>query len=174
MNEDICYTRIKAGPNIGVPVFQINFKEQPNELGRVCEIVKEILNFNTGRNKNVYLKGPFPQCEEEILTLVKTLKDHNYKIIALTNGERFYTWFSLVDWLIVETSTNGRWTGFKCNELHYTIYSLDDPEPILSSAFKDTILYVESSSIDLFPFLRRAKYIWRASPFTPISLLKEG
>ena len=153
--ESITYGPLNGGMNHGVLAFTVNIT--PNEpvagADEIADAIMLIRKFPTGTNKVVRVTGKFaPKNDINMLTLLTSLKNSGYLIIAETDGILFHQWFTFplsiegkmaptIDWLVV-TLNKPVWPGFKVHELRYVLSGYDQVEPVLPKEVGGMQLYL--------------------------------
>lgn len=116
--HSINYGPLHGGPNSGILAYTIRLSgEAPDmEKGEMAETLIKIRD--AGGRKAVNLTGRYPSNDSYMYTFCRALKDSGYQISAHSNGQLYHSWFTLVDWLVVENAGEP-WVVFKCHELLY-------------------------------------------------------
>ena len=151
------------------------------EDNEIAEAILKIRSFDSGANKVVRVVGEFnPVNDINVLTLLTSLKNSGYLIIAETDGGLFHQWFTFpinvnnkitgtVDWLIVSLHAGEIWPGFQVNELRYVLDDYDNDEPILPERIEGVMLFLSTFNIPLtdveftktLDWIKRTKHKWQ-------------
>ena len=114
--KNINYGPLYGGVNSGILAYTIIFTGENPDMDK-GEMASSLITLrdNNGR-KTVNLTGRYPSNDSFMYTFCRALKDSGYQIGAHSNGQIYHSWFTLVDWLVVENAGEP-WVVFKCNEL---------------------------------------------------------
>jgi hypothetical protein len=165
-DDQILYGTIDSGRNVGLLAFKIdiigNYPE--NGMEEVAKVINRIREYPSGAEKIVEIRGVYTQENENALfTFTKSMKDFGYRIVTISTGQSFRSWFQFVDYLRVEIG-NDLWSGFKCNELVFLMENDGSPEPILPELIPAFTAYIspskEVTAEGLFNFIRGSKTQW--------------
>ena len=166
---DFAYKPIKGGRQDGILAFHLTFGAPTDPVNiEYAALIQRILAY---KNKNkqsraVVLNGYFsPATSIQMLTFVKALTDSGFKIQVVSNGQLYFDWFGLVNWLIVEND-GSLWSGFKCNEFRYLLPDGDAEifDPILPPELSNATLYLsptkKTDPKTLWKYIITSAYNW--------------
>ena len=169
MIKEIRYeTNTLPGPFIGTVVYTITLDKQATSTGEIADALLAIRNYPSNKmiKESVLFRGEIdPVFSNEIFTIAKTLKDYGYGLYAVTDGKLFYSWFGLLDWLIVRVTLKP-WAGFKCHQIIFDGFKNSDPEPIVYSdkTGKHPVCYLNpdksATTAGILSFLKQASFGW--------------
>jgi len=112
----INYGPLYGGANAGILAYTILFSGEAPDMDQ-GEMASTLIKLrDAGGRKSVNLTGKFPSNDSYMYTFCRALKDSGYQIVAHSNGQIYHSWFTLVDWLVVENAGEP-WVVFKCKEL---------------------------------------------------------
>ena len=117
--RSITYGPLYGGANAGVLSFTVQFNGHDPDMDK-SEMAETVIKLRSyGGRKVVNLLGVFPGNDSYMYTFCRALRDSGFKIIAHSKGQIYHSWFTLVDWLVVENSGEP-WMVFKCSEVIFT------------------------------------------------------
>jgi len=167
MITKVTYGNITEGSGVGVLAFQIDIDNQIFPPDQVGEVMKAILKFDLSKRRIVEIGGHFaPILNEQMLTLIMTLKDNGFHIQVNAPGDQYYPWFSMIDRLVVHINNFKIWPTFKCED--FVFHPLGD-HPLIEPEvpkINNIILYVYPNldNMEMLNFLSNAKNYWRIYP----------
>lgn len=157
----ITYGSVSGGPFSGIFAVQVELSNRGALLSS-ADVVDKILTFIGKKRAPVRICGDLSAVTaEEMFGFCQTLKDFNFKLSLISNGQTRTNWMSLIDWLVVVISEEP-WLRFHCHELRYVLKKGNDAEPELPSQLP-SIYLVPGEGIgaeDIFRFLKKAKNPW--------------
>jgi len=168
MINKITYGNITEGSGIGVMAFKIKIDNQIFPKDQIGKVMKVILS-HSNKRKVVEINGNFaPILNEQMLTLIMTLKDNNFHTQVNAPGDQYYPWFSLIDRLVIHIDNLKIWPTFKCED--FIIYlspkgKLIEPE---IPKYPNVVLYLNPywhlEEDKILTFMEKTKNNWRIYP----------
>ena len=170
MITKVTYGNLTEGSGVGIVAFKLEIDNQIFPDGQIGEVINTIISFKDGKNKIIEINGNFaPVLNEQMLTLIMTLKDNDFHIQVNAPGDQYYPWFSMIDRLVVHINNIKIWPTFKCED--FVFHPVGD-WPLLEPEVpkvNGVILYVYPSLLDdreMINFLSITINSWRIYPIT--------
>jgi hypothetical protein len=162
--NEISYGTLLGGHFNGFMVFHLELTGEEDSGTEVADVLMAIRRHEKGPSRVVLLRGEFTQTNDlDLLTLVKSLRDGGYFVIAVTIGRRYHQWFKECSFVVAETE-HAEWIGFEVGELWYLFESDSQPELSFPQMSKVPSLYLvpgpRTTPSGLMAFLKSAKYPW--------------
>ena len=171
--RSISYGPLYGGVNAGILAYTILLSGEAPDMEK-GEMASSLIQLrDAGGRKAVNLTGKFPLNDSYMYTFCRALRDSGYQIIAHSNGQMYHSWFTLVDWLVVENAGEP-WVVFKCQEFLF-FWNGSDPLPEVTPELEAT-QFVLRAGEDVAPevvlrTLSKAGIRWRlyVKPETTLS-----
>lgn len=170
MISKINYGNITEGSGIGVMAFKIQIDNQIFPEGQIGNVIGILLK-HPNKRKVVEINGKFaPILNEQMLTLIMTLKDNGFHTQVNAPGDQYYPWFSLIDRLVIHVDDFKIWPTFKCEDFVYYVSVCENdiiPEPEVPK-YPNVILYLNPywniNKLKLLRFIENSPNKWRFYP----------
>ena len=170
MITNVTYGNLTEGSGIGIIGFKIQIDNQIFPPDQVGEVMETLISFKGLKNRVAEINGFFaPVLNEQMLTLVMSLKNNGFHIQVNAAGDQYYPWFSMIDRLVIHINNCKIWPTFKCEDFVF--------HPVGDNSLKEpdvpkvdgVILYIYPGSIStqqMLRFLSKAVNYWRIYPIT--------
>ena len=173
--DEITYGTFSGGVLNGHVGFTINFTGMPAVRGtdELAAVAEAIYRHRRGVTRTVFFVGSFTEENAlDVLTLLRSFANAKFDVVAISDGARYFSWFTQLKYLIVDTSSD-RFLGFEAGEIWYHIEEDGADDLVLPDIAVKPRMYLvagpEVTPKGLFQFLKSSNHPWNVwlYPETP-------
>lgn len=167
----------------GVFGYKLEFsnEESPKSLlEQMAEILHKIRTHEfADRYKNAFIVGNAKgeDSENVMMTLLKCLKDLNFKIHFSTTDLLYHSYYVFVDYLQVHITSDSVWAGFQCSEVVYSFDKNKPVDPTLPVSQTLCSLKVvgddKTSAKAFYDFIKSSKHVWNIYNPTEVTYIEK-
>jgi len=159
--SQVYYGSTVGGPTSGSFQIVVDLSKEGSSFS-VPDLLALLLQWTKEKPTPIRIQGDIAESDQaEMLAFCSTLRDFNYPLSVVTDGQVRPNWFYLIPYIIVSLGSNSPWLRFDCAELRCVLQPGGLEPPLPPKPCPNYLIPGEGlTQEEIFFFLEKSSRTW--------------